>query len=109
MAIEVALLDITDNSAVINLVRSTAASLKGVIHAAGVLQDGLLQNQTWESFDRVIQPKVIGGWNLHQATQDLDLDFFVLFSSIASVIGSPGQSNYTVANAGLDANRPSSS
>ncbi|MEN9566944.1 MAG: hypothetical protein RLZZ69_2140, partial [Cyanobacteriota bacterium] len=78
-------------------------SIKGIIHAAGVIDDGLLQNQTWASFQRVIDPKVIGAWNLHKVTQDLELDFLVFFSSVASLIGSPGQSNYTVANAGLDA------
>jgi acyl transferase domain-containing protein/acyl-CoA synthetase (AMP-forming)/AMP-acid ligase II/pimeloyl-ACP methyl ester carboxylesterase len=79
------------------------SSLRGIIHAAGVLNDGLLQSQTWSNFEGVINPKIIGAWNLHQATKNLELDFFVLFSSIASLIGSPGQSNYTVANAGLDA------
>ncbi|MEO1467175.1 MAG: KR domain-containing protein, partial [Cyanobacteria bacterium J06633_1] len=69
----------------------------------GILKDGLLQNQTWANFQQVISPKVAGAWNLHQATKDLELDFFILFSSVASLIGSPGQSNYTVANAGLDA------
>ena len=77
--------------------------LKGIVHSAGVLEDGLLQNQTWEKFHQVLAPKVNGAWNLHLCTQHLDLDFFVLFSSIASLIGSPGQSNYAVANAGLDA------
>jgi pimeloyl-ACP methyl ester carboxylesterase/NAD(P)-dependent dehydrogenase (short-subunit alcohol dehydrogenase family)/aryl carrier-like protein len=77
--------------------------IKGIIHAAGVLDDGILQGQTWARFASVIAPKVTGAWNLHQVTKDLDLDFFVLFSSVASLIGSPGQSNYTVANTGLDA------
>ncbi|MGL5074682.1 MAG: SDR family NAD(P)-dependent oxidoreductase, partial [Waterburya sp.] len=77
--------------------------LKGIIHAAGVLDDGILQGQTWTRFASVIAPKVTGAWNLHQVTKDLDLDFFVLFSSVASLIGSPGQSNYSVANTGLDA------
>lgn len=77
--------------------------LRGVIHTAGILDDGLLQGQTWKKFERVIAPKITGGWNLHQLTKDLELDFFVLFSSVASLIGSPGQSNYGVANAGLDA------
>jgi acyl transferase domain-containing protein/acyl-CoA synthetase (AMP-forming)/AMP-acid ligase II/pimeloyl-ACP methyl ester carboxylesterase len=77
--------------------------IKGIIHAAGVLDDGILQGQTWARFSKVIAPKVAGAWNLHQITQDLSLDFFVLFSSVASLIGSPGQSNYTVANTGLDA------
>ncbi|WP_036801169.1 type I polyketide synthase [Pleurocapsa sp. PCC 7319] len=77
--------------------------IKGIIHAAGVLDDGLLQRQTWSKFERAIAPKVAGAWNLHRATKDISLDFFVLFSSVASLIGSPGQSNYGVANTGLDA------
>ncbi|VEP13142.1 Polyketide synthase family protein [Hyella patelloides LEGE 07179] len=77
--------------------------LKGIIHSAGVLEDGLLQNQTWSKFQKVLAPKVNGAWNLHLCTQNLDLDFFVLFSSVASLVGSPGQSNYAVANASLDA------
>ena len=77
--------------------------ITGVIHAAGILDDGLLQGQTWSRFEQVITPKVTGAWNLHQVTKNIDLDFFVMFSSVASLIGSPGQSNYTVANAGLDA------
>nr|WP_322785848.1 hybrid fatty acyl-AMP ligase/type I polyketide synthase [Stanieria cyanosphaera] len=94
--------DITNLEAV-NQIIAQYPSLKGIIHAAGVLNDGLLQNQTWERFEQVITPKTIGAWNLHQATQHLDLDFFVLFSSVASLIGSPGQGNYAVANASLDA------
>ncbi|MBE9045458.1 alpha/beta fold hydrolase [Pleurocapsales cyanobacterium LEGE 10410] len=78
-------------------------SIKGVIHTAGVLDDGLLRGQTWQRFEGVISPKVTGAWNLHYLTQELHLDFFVLFSSVASLIGSPGQSNYAVANTGLDA------
>ncbi|NJK56232.1 MAG: alpha/beta fold hydrolase [Pleurocapsa sp. SU_5_0] len=97
--------DITDYQALKNIFDAANLDfpIKGVVHAAGRLSDGLLENQTWEKFQQVIAPKVVGAWNLHQATQDLELDFFVLFSSVASLIGSPGQSNYTVANAGLDA------
>ena len=102
VTVNLARVDITDSEALQKLI-ATLPSLRGVIHAAGLLNDGLLQNQTWSSFQQVIAPKVTGAWNLHQATLDLELDFFVLFSSIASLIGSPGQSNYTVANAGLDA------
>ena len=80
-----------------------SGGIKGVIHAAGVLDDGALQSQTWSRFATTISPKIMGAWNLHQATQGIDLDFFVMFSSVASLIGSPGQSNYGVANAGLDA------
>jgi myxalamid-type polyketide synthase MxaE and MxaD len=77
--------------------------LAGVVHAAGVIDDGLLLNQTSERFLRVCDPKVQGTWNLHEATAKRPLDFFILFSSVAAVLGSPGQSNYAAANAFLDA------
>jgi acyl transferase domain-containing protein/acyl-CoA synthetase (AMP-forming)/AMP-acid ligase II/pimeloyl-ACP methyl ester carboxylesterase len=97
--------DITDLQGVTQILELVNADfpIKGIIHAAGILRDGLLQNQTWSNFQAVIAPKITGAWNLHQASKHLELDFFVLFSSVASLIGSPGQSNYTVANAGLDA------
>jgi len=59
--------------------------------------------QDWERFDKVLRPKVKGAANLHRLTGNDDLDFFILFSSIASLLGSPGQSNYAAANAYLDA------
>jgi acyl transferase domain-containing protein/acyl carrier protein len=77
--------------------------LRGIIHAAGVLQDGLLQQQTWERFATVLAPKVAGAWHLHQLTQNIPLDFFIMFSSMASILGSTAQGNYTAANAFLDA------
>ena len=76
--------------------------LKGIVHAAGMIEDAALLAQEWSSFERVFAPKMQGGWNLHQASLGKPLDFFVLFSSLASVIGSPGQSNYAAANAFLD-------
>lgn len=77
--------------------------LRGVIHAAGVLDDGVLQQQNWQRFSRVLSPKIQGAWNLHVLTRDMPLDFFVLFSSTAALLGSPGQGNYAAANAFLDA------
>ena len=77
--------------------------LKGVIHAAGVLDDRLLRNMTWQQFTKVMSPKVTGTWNLHRMTKDLSLDFFVCFSSMAAMIGNPGQGNYAAANALMDA------
>jgi hypothetical protein len=77
--------------------------LRGVLHAAGVLDDGTLLEQTWDRFAQVLSPKVTGAWNLHLSSKDLPLDFFVLFSSAAALFGSPGQGNYAAANAFLDA------
>jgi acyl transferase domain-containing protein/SAM-dependent methyltransferase/acyl carrier protein len=76
--------------------------LRGVIHSAGSLDDGVLLQQRWERFEHVMKAKVRGGWLLHRATARLDLDFFVLFSSGASFLGSPGQGNHAAANAFLD-------
>ena len=76
--------------------------LGGVIHSAGMLSDGVLQNQSWSSFERVMAPKVQGAWHLHQLSLNQSLDFFVLFSSAASLLGSPGQGNHSSANAFLD-------
>jgi acyl transferase domain-containing protein/acyl carrier protein len=76
--------------------------LKGVVHAAGVLEDGLLEQQSAEKVRKVLGPKVGGAWNLHRRTAGRELDFFVLYSSAASLLGSPGQSNYAAANAFMD-------
>jgi acyl transferase domain-containing protein/acyl carrier protein len=77
--------------------------LRGVIHAAGVLDDGSLLNINTERMKKVMAPKVDGTWNLHNITLHLHLDFFVLFSSAVSVLGSPGQGNYAAASSYLDA------
>lgn len=80
-----------------------APPVRGVVHAAGVLADGVIADMSLDQLDRAMSPKVRGTWNLHIATRDLPLDFFVLFSSVASVLGSPGQANYAAGNAFLDA------
>ncbi len=76
--------------------------LRGVIHAAGVLDDGMLMQQTPERFEHVAAPKVQGAWHLHTQTLEHPLDFFVLFSSVASLMGSASQANYAAANAFMD-------
>lgn len=81
----------------------TMPPLCGIVHAAGVQDDGVLLHLTRERFRTVMAPKVGGAWNLHTLTADRALDFFVLFSSAASLIGSPGQGNYAAGNAFLDA------
>ncbi|WBP90368.1 type I polyketide synthase [Kitasatospora cathayae] len=77
--------------------------LTGVVHAAGVLRDGLIEGLTDDQLSEVLRPKVDAAWNLHGATRDLDLSAFVLFSSFAATAGGPGQANYAAANAFLDA------
>ncbi|NEO98311.1 MAG: type I polyketide synthase [Symploca sp. SIO2E9] len=87
---------------VLEQVKGSMPQLRGIIHAAGVLDDRLLLEQNSESFTKVMEPKVRGAWNLHTLTQDLQLDFFVCFSSTASLLGSLGQGNYSAANAFMD-------
>ncbi len=89
--------------AVLEEMRPACPPLRGVVHAAGVLADGMLLQQTWDQFLRVMAPKLEGGWNLHRLTRQHPLDFFLCFSSAAALLGSPGQGNYAAANAFLDA------
>ena len=102
--VTVAQADITDRDALQDVLTSIADDqpLRGVVHAAGVLDDGLIENQTEARFSTVLAPKVRGAWNLHQLTEQADLAFFVMFSSTASLLGSAGQTNYAAANAFLD-------
>jgi acyl transferase domain-containing protein/NADPH:quinone reductase-like Zn-dependent oxidoreductase/acyl carrier protein len=77
--------------------------LRGIVHSAGVLDDGALSHLTPARMQQVMAPKVAGAWHLHSLTQHLPLDFLVCFSSAASLLGSPGQGNHAAANAFLDA------
>jgi acyl transferase domain-containing protein/NADPH:quinone reductase-like Zn-dependent oxidoreductase/NADP-dependent 3-hydroxy acid dehydrogenase YdfG/acyl carrier protein len=77
--------------------------LRGIVHAAGVLDDGALLSMDWQRFQRVLAPKMDGAWHLHRLTRGMSLDFFIAYSSAAAVIGWPGQGNYAAANAFLDA------
>ncbi|MFI4873999.1 MAG: aminotransferase class I/II-fold pyridoxal phosphate-dependent enzyme [Blastopirellula sp. JB062] len=105
VAVEVVALDVADRDDVAQTVArlAKAGPLVGVIHAAGVLDDATLAQQSWERFETVMSAKVDGAWNLHLATADLPIEMFLTFSSLAAVIGSPGQANYAAANAFLDA------
>jgi NAD(P)-dependent dehydrogenase (short-subunit alcohol dehydrogenase family) len=78
--------------------------LRGIMHAAGVLADGTLETQTWEKYEAVFNAKIKGSWNLHQLTLDLryPLEHFVMYSSLAAVFGSIGQSNHAGGNYYLD-------
>ncbi|MYH71677.1 MAG: SDR family NAD(P)-dependent oxidoreductase [Acidimicrobiia bacterium] len=104
-AVSVELADVTDTEAIDQMLARIDANLPplgGVIHSVGVLSDGAITNQTWDKFEEVLWPKMLGAWHLHRATEHLDLDMFVLFSSAAGVRGNPGQSNHAAANAFLD-------
>jgi NADPH:quinone reductase-like Zn-dependent oxidoreductase/acyl carrier protein len=97
--------DIADFNQVHLLIQSiqeNLSPLRGIIHAAGVLDDGVLTSQTEDRFYKVLAPKIYGAWNLHQLTLSHSLDFFILFSSVTAAFGSPGQANYAAANAFLD-------
>ena len=103
--IEVELADVTDAAAVdamLARIDEKLPPLGGVIHSVGVLSDAALTNQNWESFERVLWPKIVGAWHLHHATIDRDLDLFILFSSRVGVMGNPGQANHAAANTFLD-------
>jgi NAD(P)-dependent dehydrogenase (short-subunit alcohol dehydrogenase family)/acyl carrier protein len=88
---------------ILDCIASELPPLRGVMHAAGVLDDGVLLHQTWRRFETVMAPKVIGSWHLHTLTRDLPLDFFVLFSSGVGLLGAAGQGNHAAANAFMDA------
>jgi NAD(P)-dependent dehydrogenase (short-subunit alcohol dehydrogenase family)/acyl carrier protein len=99
-------LDISKDVDVANLIRGIAESglpLRGIVHAAGVLDDGVAMEQTWTRSLRVLSPKVEGALALARHTRNEKLDFFVCYSSATGVFGSPGQSSYSAANAYLDA------
>ena len=103
--VQVELADVTDAEAVDAMllrINDTLPPLAGVIHSVGVLSDAALTNQSWDSFRQVLWPKMLGAWHLHRATRHRDLDLFVLFSSVAGVLGNAGQANHAAANAFLD-------
>ena len=101
-----AVADVADFAVMRDLFASIDAAstpLRGIVHAAGALDDGVLAQQTAARFAAVMRPKVEGAWNLHTQTLNRALDFFVLFSAGAGLLGSPGQGNYAAGNTFLDA------
>lgn len=99
--------DVSDRAAVTALLRDIADSgfppLRGVVHCAGVLDDGVATEQTWSRFETVLGPKYYAARHLDELTRDQPLELFLTYSSVAGVLGTPGQANYAAANAALDA------
>ncbi|MER7273822.1 type I polyketide synthase [Dactylosporangium sp. NPDC000244] len=98
-------LDVTDRAAVDALVGRAQrewGGLRGIVHAAGVLDDAVLSQLSWDRFAAVLGPKVAGAWNLHRATEGIELEHFILYSSTAALLGAPGQAHYAAGNAFLD-------
>lgn len=106
-SVHLAAVDVADEgqlSAFLNEFRAEGwPPIRGVVHAAGVLQDGLLTQLDTAALNAVLRPKMVGAWLLHRLLADAPLDFFVVFSSAGSLLGQPGQGNYAAANAFLDA------
>jgi myxalamid-type polyketide synthase MxaE and MxaD len=103
-AVDLAALDVADRPAVDALLAALDADgppLRGLVHAAVVLRDGLAVQQDLARFREVMAPKILGAWNLHAAAEGRALDHFILYGSAAAALGSPGQSNYMAAGAFL--------
>ena len=102
--LRISTVDVTDGSALQRFLRSTASrgEIKGIAHAAMVLDDHLMEGMDREAIDKVLQPKVVGALNLMAAITDLPLDYLLFYSSATTLMGNPGQFNYVAANGFLE-------
>jgi polyketide synthase 12 len=103
--VRIAACDVSERDQLAELLASIVPEhpLNGVVHAAGVIDDGVIDALSARRLDEVLAAKADAAWHLHELTQGMDLALFVMFSSAAGVLGSPGQGNYAAANAFLDA------
>ncbi|MDX3233829.1 type I polyketide synthase [Streptomyces sp. ME19-01-6] len=101
--VTIAACDVADREALASLLATIPGDLTAVVHAAGVLDDGMITSLTAEQLDRALRAKMLAAINLHELTRDRDLSAFVLFSSAGATAGAPGQGNYAPGNAFLDA------
>ncbi|MGO9508801.1 MAG: SDR family NAD(P)-dependent oxidoreductase, partial [Mycobacterium sp.] len=102
--VQVVACDAADRAALAKVIADIGVQhpLTGVIHAAGVLDDAVLTSLTPDRIDAVLRPKIDAAWNLHELTRDLNVSAFVMFSSMAGLVGSSGQANYAAGNTFLD-------
>ncbi|MDP2901743.1 MAG: SDR family NAD(P)-dependent oxidoreductase [Methylovulum sp.] len=106
ITVRTAACDVTDKAALTALLKQCDAAmppLKGIIHAAAVIDDSLVRNLSYDQIHRVFEPKIQGALALHELTLDKSLDLFVLYSSVTTLFGNPGQANYVAANLWLEA------
>jgi malonyl CoA-acyl carrier protein transacylase len=94
--------DMKSIAGVLHKIKESNIPLVGVIHSSGILLDGMLKDMVLSDFEEAITSKIKGAWHLHELTQNQQLDFFVLFSSVASLLGSPSQGNHALVNGFLD-------